>query len=54
MLYIVMGKTTERIFEKYPIQLPKEKAEEVVAKLNRSYWRASVPITFYITPILDL
>lgn len=53
-LYIVMGKTTERVYEHSPIPLHRRAAEWWAYTLNISYARNHVDVSFYITPILDI
>lgn len=52
-LWIVMGKTEERVFEK-SIPLTGATAMLYCYRLNHAYIKAEVDIRYYITPVLDL
>ena len=52
-LWIVMGQTEERVFEK-SIPLTGDTAMLYCYKLNHAYIKARVAIRYYITPVLDV
>lgn len=54
MLYMVMGRTTKRVYEHNKNPLKKETAELYAHILNQRYYRHQVAISFYVTPILDI
>lgn len=54
MLYIVMGKTSERVYEHFQIPLTRPVAEWHAETLNQRYRYYGLPVEFYITPILDI
>lgn len=54
LLYVVMAKTTERVYEHSHTAFTKQIAEWYAYRLNNSYYSRRVAVSFYITPILDI
>lgn len=53
-MFIVMGRTTERVFEHSHIPLRRDAADWWASSLNYAYRKNRVAIEFYITQILDV
>ncbi|MNX50617.1 hypothetical protein D3C86_812510 [compost metagenome] len=53
-MYIVMGQTESRVFEKYSWAMTEAQADRMVWVLNLAYRQSGVPIRFYMTQILDV
>lgn len=54
LLYILMGYTEARVFEKHSKPLTYKEASNLCWKLNQRYKQVGLAMRFYITPILDL
>ena len=53
-MFIVMGQTETRVFEKCPWAMTKVVAADMVRRLNIVHRRAGLPIHFYMTQVLDV
>jgi hypothetical protein len=53
-MFIVMGQTETRVFEKYPWAMTEAQADKMVWLLNIAHKQAGVPIHFYMTQVLDI
>lgn len=53
-LFIVMGATSKRVFDKYPDPMGYETASYLMGKHNMAMIKNRVAIRYYITPVLDV
>lgn len=53
-LFIVMGATSKRVFDKYPDPMSYETATRLAGKHSMAMINAGLSIRFYITPVLDV
>lgn len=53
-MYIVMGQTESRVFEKCTWAMTEAQADRMVWLLNLAYRQSGVAIRFYMTQVLDV